>query len=760
MINLITLFLLSVFFFYSQVSAQFNSTLLGKVVEEASKEPIPGVSVSIVGTNLGTSTDIEGNFRIGNLEIGVYQLRFSAVGFSTVIKTDIMVNASKPTEVLVNLTQTDIELEGVTVKANFFEFDPSNTGSVSNLSYEEIRRAPGGFEDVIRALSLLPGVAQASAGRNDLVVRGGAPSENLYIVDGFVVPNINHFGTQGATGGPISYVNLDFVREATFSTGGFSSLYGDKISSVLNIDLRDGRSDKFGGKATISATQFGLNIEGPIAGKGNYIFSARRSYLDFIFKAAGFNFIPEYYDALAKITYNFDSKNKLSYLFIGAFDNVNFNNNTAKNRYNNSRILGSDQTSYIAGISFRHLFPKGFFDLVLSRNFTDYNSSQKDTLLNPIFLNDSKEGENELKGDLIYKISPSEEINVGLSLKQIKFRADLILPNFYTSFGEIINIPNLKSEESYTKAGMYVNYSNLLFNRVRIGVGIRGDYFSGINDKLSISPRFSIVYYLNDLANLFFNCGYYYQTPSYIWLIADESNKNLKSIRANQFILGYERKLKEDVRIKLEGYLKIYNDYPASVNRPYLILSNTGAGYGGADENFASYGLEQLTSGGKGNAYGVEFSLQKKLSEVPLYGLLSFTYNQSNFTVIDNVKRPGSFDQRWIINLSAGYMFSKNWEGSVKFRFASGNPYTPFNESGMQNVKDYNSVRYKSTHSLDFRIDRRWNFEKWNLITYIDIQNVYNNKNSNSVRWNYLEKKADFQSSIGILPSIGINAEF
>lgn len=760
MINLITLFLLSVFFFYSQVSAQFSSTLLGKVVEEATKEPIPGVSVSIVGTNLGTSTDIEGNFRIGNLEIGVYQLRFSAVGFSTVIKTDIMVNASKPTEVLVNLTQTDIELEGVTVKANFFEFDPSNTGSVSNLSYEEIRRAPGGFEDVIRALSLLPGVAQASAGRNDLVVRGGAPSENLYIVDGFVVPNINHFGTQGATGGPISYVNLDFVREATFSTGGFSSLYGDKISSVLNIDLRDGRSDKFGGKATISATQFGLNIEGPIAGKGNYIFSARRSYLDFIFKAAGFNFIPEYYDALAKITYNFDSKNKLSYLFIGAFDNVNFNNNTAKNRYNNSRILGSDQTSYITGISFRHLFPKGFFDLVLSRNFTDYNSSQKDTLLNPIFLNDSKEGENELKGDLIYKISPSEEINVGLSLKQIKFRADLILPNFYTSFGEIINIPNLKSEESYTKAGMYVNYSNLLFNRVRIGVGIRGDYFSGINDKLSISPRFSIVYYLNDLANLFFNCGYYYQTPSYIWLIADESNKNLKSIRANQFILGYERKLKEDVRIKLEGYLKIYNDYPASVNRPYLILSNTGAGYGGADENFASYGLEQLTSGGKGNAYGVEFSLQKKLSEVPLYGLLSVTYNQSNFTVIDNVKRPGSFDQRWIINLSAGYMFSKNWEGSVKFRFASGNPYTPFNESGMQNVKDYNSVRYKSTHSLDFRIDRRWNFEKWNLITYIDIQNVYNNKNSNSVRWNYLEKKADFQSSIGILPSIGINAEF
>ena len=760
MINLITLFLLSVFFFYSQVSAQFSSTLLGKVVEEATKEPIPGVSVSIVGTNLGTSTDIEGNFRIGNLEIGVYQLRFSAVGFSTVIKTDIMVNASKPTEVLVNLTQTDIELEGVTVKANFFEFDPSNTGSVSNLSYEEIRRAPGGFEDVIRALSLLPGVAQASAGRNDLVVRGGAPSENLYIVDGFVVPNINHFGTQGATGGPISYVNLDFVREATFSTGGFSSLYGDKISSVLNIDLRDGRSDKFGGKATISATQFGLNIEGPIAGKGNYIFSARRSYLDFIFKAAGFNFIPEYYDALAKITYNFDSKNKLSYLFIGAFDNVNFNNNTAKNRYNNSRILGSDQTSYITGISFRHLFPKGFFDLVLSRNFTDYNSSQKDTLLNPIFLNDSKEGENELKGDLIYKTSPSEEINVGLSLKQIKFRADLILPNFYTSFGEIINIPNLKSEESYTKAGMYVNYSNLLFNRVRIGVGIRGDYFSGINDKLSISPRFSIVYYLNDLANLFFNCGYYYQTPSYIWLIADESNKNLKSIRANQFILGYERKLKEDVRIKLEGYLKIYNDYPASVNRPYLILSNTGAGYGGADENFASYGLEQLTSGGKGNAYGVEFSLQKKLSEVPLYGLLSVTYNQSNFTVIDNVKRPGSFDQRWIINLSAGYMFSKNWEGSVKFRFASGNPYTPFNESGMQNVKDYNSVRYKSTHSLDFRIDRRWNFEKWNLITYIDIQNVYNNKNSNSVRWNYLEKKADFQSSIGILPSIGINAEF
>lgn len=755
--TLLMLLLLIVSGTYAQTT---KGIISGKVVDEVSKEPIPGVNVQVVGSTSGASTNLDGEFRISNLEIGTYQIRVSAVGYNTIIKSDVIVNSAKPADLLIKLTTSLIEFNEITVRSDYFEMDPSEIGGVTNLSYEEIRRTPGGFEDVVRALSILPGVAQASAGRNDLIVRGGAPSENLYTIDGLVVPNINHFGSQGATGGPLSFINLDFVRETSFSSGGFSSLYGDKLSSVLTIDLKDGRNDRLGGKGTIAASQFGFNLEGPVGQKGNFIFSARRSYLDFIFNAAGFNFVPEYYDALTKLSFDLDSKNRISYLFIGAFDNVKFNNKDSEDLYENSRILGSNQNTYVTGLSFRHLFEKGFWNFSLSRNFTDFDSSQRDTLLNPIFLNKSREGENELKADLIYKLSSESELNLGASAKLIKFSTDIKLPNFTTTFGERLSITSLNTEKNFTKLGFYGQYSNTMFNKLRINVGLRGDYFSGINTGFYSSPRFAIAYMFSDLASVNFSAGVYYQSPSYIWLVADEQNKNLKAVRVNQFVLGYERRLQDDIRLKVEGFYKDYLNYPASVLRPYLVLANTGAGFGGSDENFASFGLEKLVSSGSGEVHGVELSIQKKSSDTPLYGIFSATWSESKFKALDGISRSGSFDQNWIVNLTAGYIFNKKWEASMKFRFASGNPYTPFNKDGTQSASNYNSNRFKSVHSLDLRVDRRWDFEGWALITYIDIQNVYNNKNTNTIRWDYRKGEIDNQSSIGLLPSIGVSMEF
>ena len=734
--------------------------LTGKVVDKITKEPLPGVNVLIVGTNFGAATNINGIFEIRGLEVGTYQVRVSAIGFNTIVRTDVIVNNVKPTDLIFELTESVIELEGITVKSDYFEMNPTELNSVISFGYEEIRRAPGGFEDVVRALSVLPGVAQASPGRNDLVVRGGAPSENLYVVDGFVVPNINHFGSQGATGGPLSFINLDFVRDATFSTGGFSSLYGDKLSSVLKIDLREGRKDRIGGKGTISASQFGFNLEGPIASNANFVFSARRSYLDFIFNAAGFNFVPEYYDVLTKVTYDIDQKSKLSYLFIGAFDNVKFNNKDSEDLYENSRILGSNQNQYVTGISYRRLFSKGFYDISLSRNFVDYDASQRDTLLNPIFLNKSREGENELKADVVYKISSSSELNFGASAKLIKFNADVKLPGFRTSFGELLSITSLNTFRNYYKYGFYAQFSDVLVDRLMVSFGTRGDYFSGIDNGFTISPRASLSYILSDVATLSFSTGIYHQSPSYIWLAAFDSNKKLKPVRVDQYVLGYERKLREDIRMKLEGFYKDYRNYPVSTFRPYLVLANTGAGFGGGDDNFSSFGLEPLMSSGKGFVRGVEFSMQKKSSDTPHYAILSLTYSESFFTGLDGIKRPGSYDQKWIVNLSAGYKFNSKWEASLKFRFATGNPYTPFNPDGTQSVVNYNTNRFEPLHSLDLRFDRRWDFENLALITYLEVQNIYNRKASNTIRWDYRTGEIDKQSSIGILPSIGISLEF
>jgi len=736
-------------------------TISGQVRETNTRLPLVAANIILLGTDLGAATDDGGNFIIKNVPSNTYQIRASIIGYRSQIKTDIVVQPGKLTQVNFDLSPETIEIESVVIRADYFNKDNLQPSSIKTFSYEEIRRSPGGFEDVVRALSILPGVAQADAGRNDLIVRGGAPSENLYIVDGLEIPNINHFGTQGATGGPLSYINLDFVRETSFSTGGFSAMYGDKLSSVLKIDLRQGRNDRVGGKATISATQFGLNLEGPaFIQNSNFIFSARRSYLDFIFKAAGFAFVPEYYDVLSKYEYKIDNRNSVSFLFLGAFDNVKFFNDTPEKRFDNSRILGTDQTQYATGLSYQRLLKNGFLNFSISRNFTDFNSIQSDTLLNPIFKNVSREEENNFKVDVVHKFSSTVEMNFGIVSKLIEFDSDILFPFYVTSFGDTLSITSLNKSQNFFKGGSYINFNFLFFNKLITNFGLRADYFDALNTKFYLSPRFSLSYPITPITNLNFSTGIYHQTPSYIWLIADKSNKDLKSIKVNQYILGFDHRLDDDLLLKLEGFLKDYSNYPTSKIRPYLVLANTGAGFSGSDDNFSSFGLEPLISSGFGISRGVELSLQKKLSDTPYYGIFSFTYAKTDFTSLDGIKRDGAYDQNLIINLSGGYKINKYWEVSTKFRFASGRPYTPFQNNGTQLVSDYNSRRLKSAHSLDLRVDRRWNFQGWSLITYLDIQNIYNQKNLSGIRWDRKKNKIDESSSIGILPSIGISAEF
>lgn len=753
---------LGIFLFpFVSLIAQATGEITGKVVDKISKERLPGVNVVVLGTGKGDATDKNGEFVIEKIPTGSYQVKASFVGYEPVVKTDVIVNSAKPTSLTFELLESAVELEDVNVTADYFDKDQTEITSVKNFSYEEIRRAPGGNEDVIRALSVFPGVARQSAGRNDLIVRGGAPSENLYLVDGFKFPTVNHFGSQGATGGPLSFIDLDFVENTTFSTGGFSALYGDKLSSVLRIDLREARKDHFGGKSTISATQFGQNFEGPIGEKGDFIFSIRRSYLDFIFDAAGFNFVPEYYDLTTKATYDFDNRNKLTFLFIGAYDRVNFNNENQEDIYDNSRILANNQNQYVNGYKYRHLFEDGFVDIKFRRSYIKYDSFQKDTNQVPVFLNKSIESENQLETELVLKTSKSGQLDLGISGNLVNFESDIKFPrNFVTTYGDTLPINSVDVNRYFTKAFTFAQYSNLVFERLRYNFGVRLDYFDGIDEKFYFSPRFSTSYTLTSDLTVNFSTGIYYQSPSYIWLAAGDLNSNLKETRVDQYIAGVNYKLKKDTRLKVEAFYKDYSDYPTSKLREYLVLANTGAGFGGAEDNFASYGLEPLVSQGEGVVRGLEFSIQKKLSDIPLYGILSLTYSRAEFTALDGIERVGNFDQRWIFSLSGGYKFSHEWEASMRFRYASGTPYTPYNSDGTQSVSQYNTARFEPSHSLDIRVDKRWNFEGWSLISYIDIQNIYNKKNVSGVRWDYFEQKVDFNETIGILPSIGLSVEF
>lgn len=737
-----------------------TGSIKGRILEQSTRESLPAAVVQIVGTQIGASADEKGEFLISNIPVGTYQVRASLIGFEPLVQSDVIVATARPVELLLELRQASIDIEGVEVSAGYFQRSPDAPVSVQRLSYEEIRRFPGGFEDVVRAIAVLPGVAQAQPGRNDLVVRGGAPSENLFTVDNIEIPNINHFGTQGAGGGPLSYINLDFVRETAFSTGGFGVRYGDRLSSVLNIDLRDGREDRFGGKATVSASQFGLNVEGPFSQSGSLTFSARRSYLDFIFKAAGFSFVPEYWDFLGRAHYAIDKSNELTFLAVGAIDDVSFINTDADDRFSNSRVLGTAQRQYASGVSLRHLFTHGFATFTLGRSFVQYNGIQRDSLLLPIFSNRSEEGETSLRADVTLKTSDHTEFTFGTQAKLIRFNASLALPGYVTPFGDTLIVGVQDYRTLGMKGSAYLQLTQRVFDHVTLIVGGRGDYFDRIDRRFVVAPRAALTYDVTPLTSITATAGVYYQSPSYIWLVANEANRSLTHVRADQFILGVEHLIREDLRFRIEGFSKIYSNYPASLARQYLVLANTGGGFGGSDENFASFGLDELVSWGKGRALGVEFLLQKKLSDIPLYGLASLTLSQSRYTSIDGVERPGTFDQELILNLSAGYKFDEKWEASMKFRYASGHPFTPFNTNGTQNVALYNSELTSPIHSLDIRVDRRWNFETWTLITYLDIQNIYNNKHSGSVRWNAREQRVEMdESSIGLLPSIGVSAE-
>jgi len=742
------------------VAAPASGIIKGKVTNVASKQPVPFATVVVLGTQKGATTAEDGTFAIEGLQPGSYQVRVSAVGFATITLSDVTVTNTKPAELSIQIEETSLQLKDVTITSDYFYTPPTDVNSTTSFSYEELRRAPGGFEDVIRALSILPGVANASAGRNDLVVRGGAPFENLYVLDEVKLPTINHFGSQGATGGPLSFVNLDFVKESVFSTGGFSAIYGDKLSSVLKIDLRDGRTDRLGGKATISASQFGLNLEGPLSENSNFIFSARRSYLDFIFKAAGFGFVPEYYDVLAKYDWNVSKNQKLSYLFISAFDNVRWFNDTEDQRYDNSRVLGSNQVQYGTGLTFTNLLPKGYYKITLSRNFIDYDSRQSDSLLNPIFLNVSREAENKLKFEYFHQFSKITELTTGIQGEYITTSFDVKLPRFRTSFGEQLPVDSVKTDKNFFKYSAFANVTHRFTAGLLFNAGFRLDDFSGITSGLRLSPRFSVEYKFNPETGISFSTGVYYQSPSYIWLIADTRNTDLKPMRVDQYVLGIEHRVSDDAILKLEGFYKKYMDYPTSLVRPYVVLSNTGAGYEGSDNNFESFGFEPLTSAGTGVAKGIEFSAQKKLSDIPFYGILSLTWSQIENIALDGVARTGKYNQEWLLSVSGGYKFDESWEASFKFRFSSGAPYTPFEPDGSQLVSKYNTARLPDAHALDLRVDKKWFFEKFTLITYIDVQNVYNRKNVFAYRWDRREKREDSGGNIGVLPSIGVSLEF
>jgi hypothetical protein len=766
-----------------------KSSIEGIVINAGTQEPIAGVKVEVVGKKLGAITNAAGKFSI-KIAPGVYAVKLSAFSFEPFIQSDVFVGSGKPYFLNVELRPQAIKLRAAEVEASYFRKNAETITSTQLLSAEDIRRAPGVQEDVVRAVALLPGVAVAAAGRNDLAVRGGAPFENLFLVDNIEVPNINHFGSQGSTGGPLSIINIDFVKDVSFSTGGFGARYGDRVSSATNLTLREGNDQRFSGKANLSATGFGIYGEGPIADNGSFLVGVRRSYLDLIFKAVGFGFIPEYWDFTAKVNYRIDSKNSLSFLGIGALGTVSFNNNTEALRTANSRITAPVQNQYFSGLTWKTLFGNGFMNVTLGRTFTRYTTDQnlfsrvpadpanpnnrdstdRKTEILRVF---TTEGETSLRADVVLQALPTLEVSFG---NIAKYGSMLDYDLFVAAFArrDQNGVPRELRVDTTFSAFRNATYAQAQWSvseQFRVTAGIRADYYSFIpNENFVVAPRLALSYSFSPTQTLNLSGGRYYQAPQYIWLLGEQSNRNaLKPIRVDQAILGYEWVVTSDLKFQIEGYYKDYANYPGRVFRPQAVLAPSGFDDVTADIPF---GLEPLESSARGTAYGVELFLQKKLSEIPLYGLISASYNVTRFQGLDGTWRVGSFDSPLIFNVAAGYRFSDEWELSMKVRSSTGLPTTPFITTaeraremrqpiGAIDFGRYNDgERLRRFYALDVRLDKRWYLAGLQLVTYVDVQNITGRRNESGVRWDPATQQATRVLSIGVLPSIGVTIEF
>ena len=786
---------------YISAGAQNKGSIQGRVVNKQNNEPIPFANIVIWGTNIGSASDFDGNFLFTGLEPGFVELRVFAVGFSLYVSSTIQVTNARTAFIEIELEETATEIDEVVVKASPFRRSEESPVSLQRIGIAEIEKNPGGNRDISRVIQSLPGVASTPAYRNDVIVRGGGPSESTFYLDGVEIPNLNHFATQGASGGPVGIINADFIREANFYSGAFPAAKGNSLSAVLDFRQIDGNSERIKFKGAVGASDLALTLDGPLGENSTFILSARRSYLQFLFDALGLPFLPTYNDFQFKTRTRIDERNEITILGIGAIDQFNLNtglqNPDAGQRYILSYVPVNTQWTYTNGIVYKHFREKSFDTWVLSRNMLNNrqfkypdNDESQPFILDYI----SQESENKFRYEHDRRLNDGSKLNLGAGLEHARYTNQTYRAFF--SNGELSPI-EYDSKLHLFSWSIFGQYSRKVLNdKLNLSLGLRADansYSSSMGNMLNqISPRISGSYELrNDLyAN--FNLGRFYQQPPYTMLgfrlpdgtLVNKTN-NLRYIQADHLVGGLEWMPSNSSRVTIEGFYKIYNSYPFSLADNISLASK------GAD--FGTFGDEEVTSTARGRSYGMELLYRTRdllgFNTILAYTLVWSDAENKNPT-IPGTWTPTAWDNRHLLTLTATRNLKNDWDFGFKWRFVGGSPYTPWDMDkssiisayntqgrGFIDLNQYNQLRLEPFHQLDIRVDKMLYLDRWTLNFYVDIQNVYGFK---AKQPDYLIVKLDengqrmvnpddptrymlesIPSIAGtILPSIGIIVEF
>ena len=713
----------------------------GVVIDKSTRQPLEFVNVLVVGLGIGASTDANGNFLITQVPPGIYRLQASFLGYKTELTPEYRVNHVTP-YVQIELEEENASLNEVVVTASPFQKVPESPVSLRVIGLQEIEKAPGANRDISKVVQNYPGVAFSPIGyRNDLIVRGGGPSENRFYLDGVEIPNINHFSTQGASGGPVGLIDADLIRSVKFYSGAFPADKGNALSSVLDFSLRDGDMERNSLKATLGASEVSLSSNGHIGNKTSYLVSVRQSYLQALFKILGLPFLPAYTDASFKIKTRFDSHNELTLLGLGGIDRMKLNLGVEGEdaEYMLSYLPEINQETYTVGGVYRHYSQRHVQAIVLSQSYLNnrnvkYRDNDESSEENLTLRLGSIEQETKLRMENTSSWSVWK-VKAGFDLNYSRYKSN----EYRKVFANALREYDYHTDLSLWRWGMFASVDYAAPDKsftASMGVRTDGNNYSDKMKELwrQLSPRLSVSYRLIEGLTLSGHVGLYYQLPSYTALgfkgeEGEYVSRHLDYISVSQESLGLSWTPNENMELSVEGFYKLYGHMPFSLS-DQIPLSCKGNDYG-------TIGNEALSSEAKGRSYGVELMFKWLLTQ-KLNLSSSLTIFKSEFKDGEQGSYvPSAWDNRFILNMSGTYNFPKHWSLGAKVSCIGGSPYTPYDVEKSSLVEAwnvqgrayydysrYNQERLPVFGQLDVRVDKTFYLKKCMLGFYLDIQNI------------------------------------
>ncbi len=763
---------------HAQEAAASAGTIDGTIVDRQTRRPVEAAAVMVEGSDLTAVSDATGRFRIDHVPAGTHVLRVEAAGYAVLSQADVQVTRGRVSVIALELSAapTSSFSDRVTVKASAFEQPPGVTTTSYGVAYAEVRRSAGAIGDLNRHLQSLPGISPSTNGRNDIVARVGSPSENLTLVDGIEVPNLNHFSGQGTSGGAISMLNTELLSDATFLAGGFPARFGNRLSSVLDIRLREGNRDRFETETDVSFAGASIVAEGPMGFgsesgsgsgvKGSWIASVRRSYLELLKSSLDLHTVPEYGSYQAKMVYDLNASNRIWLLGIGGYDRFNYKVDDSDLKDPSLLNIDDSGKRFVQGFGWQQLFgTRGYGRLTVSDNITQYGATVHDQQVdNQLTFHDNSRDEAAIVGyDVALRFGRQTELQTGVEARRMQSDIRIVQPigvpsRFSADPGRVDPVDLDKTIVAWLTSG-YAQLTTPVAPRTRLTFGVRADRFDYL-DATRASPRAGLSIDLTSQLTASVSAGRYYQQPELVYLGADPVNRFLKPIRADHFVGGIAYVPSPDLKLSVEAYQKNYADYPVSVEYPMLSLANIG------DQESVAGLLVPMTSQGRGRARGIEVFLQKKLTGA-MYGQVSYSYSKVRHAALDGIFRPGGFDSPHTLATILGYRLGPRWEMSTRFTFATGRPYTPalLDASYAQNrwiddLSRVNAARLPDFQRLDLRVDRKFQWGRTNVSFYLEAQNIYNRKNAIAFDWNAKTNQPHTQKQLGLLPVFGITVEF